>query len=251
MQTMSRFFHLSIDDVLPALVVASDGRRPLSEGPMFGTLDRLHAIFGMNVDLYLFGEGTVGGKPRALEEVSEKVAADARARSWIRLGPHGQRPDIPPHRQTTEDLHATLRRLFDGIDRLAGRDARSAWVRLHEFSEAYEAASFLAAEGVEVLLTTDKPAVSWRLPRPETDILRRTGRVRFAGMDFVRSHLRVEELVGLGVGRTALAARVREIVDAHGFVTIFTHEICFEDPRTAEMLHDLLGICRALGLSAR
>jgi hypothetical protein len=251
MQATRRFFHLSIDDVLPALVVASDTRRPLAESRMFGTLDRLYAAFGMNIDLYFFGTCEVGGKLRALEEVSEKVAADIRTRSWIRLGPHAERPDIAPHRQTTEDLHATLRRLFDGIDRLGGRDARSAWVRLHEFSEAYEAASFLTAEGVEALLTTDKPAVSWRLPRPETDILHRTGRVRFAGMDFVRSHLRVEELVARGVDRTALAARVREIVDGHGFVTIFTHEICFEDPRTVEMLHDLLETCRALGLSAR
>jgi hypothetical protein len=248
---MSRFFHLSIDDVLPALVTASDERRSLAEEPMFGTLDHLHESFGMKVDLYLFGTAAVQGRPRALEEVSERVAADLRARSWIRLGPHAERPELPPHRQTLEDLRATLRRLFEGIDRLVGRDARSTWVRLHEFSEAYEAAPFLAAEGVEALLTTDKPAISWRLPPAETDTLGRAGRVRFAGMDFVRSHLRVEELVARGVDRAALAERVRQIVEAHGFVTIFTHEICFEDPRTSVTLHDFLETCRALGLSAR
>jgi hypothetical protein len=49
----------------------------------------------------------------------------------------------------------------------------------------------------------------------------------------------------------ALADRVKRIVDAHGFLVVFTHETCFDDPRTARMLHELLDICRALGLRAR
>ena len=72
--------------------------------------------------------------------------------------------------------------------------------------------------------------------------------MHFHDIAFVRSHLRVEKLVADGVDRAALPDRLRNIVDAHGFLTIFTHETCFNDPRTIRMLHDLLEACHVLGL---
>jgi len=245
---MVPFFHLSVDDVLASLVTASDRGHALAAADMIGALDRLHAEFGMPVDLYLFAECRLQGARRALDELSAAVATELRARSWLRFGPHAANPETPPHGQTIADLNTTLRRLFHTIERLVGRTARSSWVRLHEFSEAYEAAPTLAAHGVAALLTTDKPAISWRLPAAERDVLRRRGRVHFGGIEFIRSHLRVEHLVDEGVDRATLLDRVRSIVDAHGFLVIFTHETCFDDARTAAMLHDLLVTCRALGL---
>jgi hypothetical protein len=245
---MAPFFHLSVDDVLAGLITASDRGHALAADNMIGALDRLHAEFGTCVDLYLFGECRLQGAQRALDELSGAVATELRARTWLRFGPHAANPGTPPHAQTIPELHATLRRLFDAIERLVGRAARSSWVRLHEFSEAYEAAPIFAAHGVEALLTTDKPVVAWRLPAAERDVLRRRGRVHFGGLEFVRSHLRVERLVDEGVDRATLLDRVRDIVEAHGFLVIFTHEVCFDDARTAAMLHDLLTSCRALGL---
>jgi hypothetical protein len=245
---MAPFFHLSVDDVFEGLVTASDRGDALATDAMIGALDRLHAEFGMPVDLYLFAESRLHGLRRSLDELSAAVAADLRARPWLRLGPHAANPETPPHAQAIPDLDATLRRLFAIIERLAGPAARSSWVRLHEFSEAYETAPILAAHGVEALLTTDKPVVSWRLPSAERELLGRRGRVRFRDIEFVRSHLRVEKLVADGVDRAELPDRLRSIVDAHGFLAIFTHETCFNDPRTIRMLHDLLEACRVLGL---
>jgi hypothetical protein len=244
---MTPFLHLSVDDVLPGLITASDRGGALSNDPMIGALDRLHDEFGMQMDLYLFGES--GG--RRLEDVSSAVARELQARPWLRLGPHAADIETPPHRQTLADLDATLRRLFAAIEPLAGPASRSTWLRLHEFSEAYEAAPLLAAHGVEVLLTTDKPAVAWRLPTVEREVLARRGRVPFGGIEFVRSHLRVEWLVAESIDRAALSERICRIVDAHGFLVVFTHEVCFDDPRTAAMFHELLDVCRALGIRTR
>jgi hypothetical protein len=236
---MDPFFHISVDDVLRGLLAPAH--------PMIPTLDRLHAEFAMPMDLYLFGESD----GQRLGDLSPAVVNELRARPWLRLGPHGANIKTPPHRQSTAELEATLKYLFTTIEHIVGHDARSTWVRLHEFSEAYEAAPLLTAHGVEALLTTDKPAIAWRLPAPERAALALRGRAPFGGIDFVRSHLRIEWLVAEGVSRVALADRIRRIVNAHGFLVVFTHEICFEDPRTAAMLHMLLDVCRALGLRPR
>jgi hypothetical protein len=245
---MTPFFHLSIDDVLAGLIRASDGNRPLATDPMFGALDRLHDEFEFSVDLYLFAASRIDGLQRSLDEISPTVGADLRVRPWLRLGPHAADPETPPHRQAVAEVNTTLARLFASIDRLVGPAARSSWVRLHEFSEAYEAAALLEAHGVRALLTTDKPAVAWRLPEATREVLQREGRVHFGGIDFVRSHFRVEWLVAEGIDRLQLFRRLRHIVDTHGFVVVFTHEICFSEPRTVAMLHDVLDGCRALGL---
>jgi hypothetical protein len=236
---MTSIFHLSVDDVLPGLFDPAH--------PMIGTLDRLHDEFAMPMDLYLFGESDW----RRLDELPPAMVNELRARPWLRLGPHGANVRTPPHRQSAAELQATLEYLFKTIEHIVGHDACSTWVRLHEFSEAYEAAPLLTAHGVEALLTTDKPAIAWRLPAPERAALALRGRVPFQGIDFVRTHLRIEWLVAEGVSRVALADRIRRIVDAHGFLVVFTHEVCFDDPRTGAMLHTLLDVCRALGLRPR
>lgn len=247
---MAPFFHLSVDDVFASLMTASDRGQALATAPMIGVLDRLHDEFATRIDLYLFGEDRIDGVRRRLDALSPAIVAELRVRPWLRLGPHAADPQTPPHRQTVDDLSQTLHFLYGVIDRMAGPQARSRWVRLHEFSEAYEAAPTLKAHGVEALLTTDKPVGAWRLPPAERDMLLQRGRTVYGGIEFVRSHLRVESLIADGIDRTTLLDRVGRLVEAHGFVTIFTHEICFNDARTTTMLHGLLDACRALGLES-
>ncbi|MND00878.1 hypothetical protein D3C83_196470 [compost metagenome] len=69
-------------------------------------------------------------------------------------------------------------------------------------------------------------------------------------MDFARSHLRIERFVAEGAESAALTRIVSDFVQAHGFVTIFTHEICFGDPRTRETLQGVVAICDAMGLAS-
>ncbi|MPY70898.1 MAG: hypothetical protein GEU92_12505 [Alphaproteobacteria bacterium] len=244
------FFHLSVDDVLEGLIAASDGRTPLGDDPMLGTLDALHEAFGVRADLYVFCEGTRNNIRRQLDDLSPALASDLRARPWLRLGPHALDMDTPPHVQSPADLEFTLRRSFDIIERLVGCDRMSRWVRLHHFSECHEAAPLLRSRGVDTLLTTDKPAVAYRLPQAARALLRTTGQVRHNGMNFARSHLRVERLSAEGADSGQLTRLVTEAVDAHGFVTIFTHEVCFAEAGTREVLRSVIEICSELGLAS-
>src|SRR5262249_62274415 len=125
----------------------------------------------------LCAESDREGRRRGRYRWWRAVAACLRARPSLRLGPPASNPQTPPHRQTLAELKATLERLFDVFDHLGGPTARSRWVRLHEFSEAYEAAPVLRAYGIEALFTTDKPAIAWRLPPAERDVLQPMRRV--------------------------------------------------------------------------
>ena len=249
MAERTRFFHLSIDDVFDGFLEASDRRSAIQTSPMMAALDALHDEFGVPVDLYLFCEREKYGIRRKLEDVSPAAASDIRARSWLRLGPHALDMETPPYAQAAADLDRTLERSFAIIEQLVGGDRTSRWVRLHHFSECYEAAPLLRAHGVDTLLTTDKPAIAYRLPPASRAVLAANGRVQHEGLGFVRSHLRVERFSERNVERQELERVVSDCVTAHGFVTIFSHEICFADPRTCETLRQIVTICNEQGLA--
>src|SRR5262249_16852505 len=69
-KTNDAILHLSVDDVFAGLVTASDHGRALAADKTIGALDRLHAEFGTNVDLYLFAESELDGQQRRLEVLS-------------------------------------------------------------------------------------------------------------------------------------------------------------------------------------
>lgn len=245
-------FLFGVDDVLAALVEAGDAGGPLFAHPLFAALKALHTEFGLDIDLYLFLEGTVAGRRRSLREVPQQVAHDLASSPWLRLGPHGLDHAHPPYRQTEAEQRATFLALYAEIDRLVGPQRRSRCLRLHCFSESFALADLWRQHGVEALLLTDRPAVSYHLPLAERAELEARGVVRHAGMLALRTHERMEDLADAALTDADLAARLDRHLARHGRLVLCTHETelgraqvrdaaarCLRHARARELLADV------------
>jgi hypothetical protein len=209
-------YHFSIDDVFDDLVhldVAS---------PLWSFLDEARAGFGIEADLYAFLEGDLDGHRRSLDEITAHARDALAARPWLRLGPHARDAATPPHAEDAAAQTSTFAALYAAIDRAVGRARRSAWVRLHYFSEPWEAAPQLLAEGVRALLLTDREAIAYRLPDPAKAELAATGHATHAGLALRRSHIRLEEVLARGEPPEPLLDRA---LARHGYVSVFTHAV--------------------------
>lgn len=232
-----RRFHLSVDDVIGAVLQLSDWDLAVEAQPMLGFLDRLHRETGAVADLYLFAEVRLAdGRVRRLAEVSAAAADRLAAAPAFRWGPHAADYGTAPHAQSPDAARATFAALGAAIARIAPPARRSDWVRLHYFSELWELADLWAAQGIAALMTTDRPAVAWRLPEPARTELAATGRTRHAGCAFVASHLRAEAFAADADDPARFCARMDAALDRHGFVTVFTHEPDLDDPRIRTLL---------------
>lgn len=210
-------YHFSVDDVFGALVEAA-ALASVFEHPLFALLREAHARFGTETDLYLFHARDCDGVRQTLASVPSRLRAELEPLAWLRLGPHALDAATPPYAQPVADQEAVFAATFAAIDRFAGPARRSVGLRLHYFSEAYEAAPRLLYEGVRALFLTDRDAVSYRLPPEARATLAETGRVAHAGLELLRSHARVEDL------DPAIEARADDALARHGYFALFTHE---------------------------
>jgi hypothetical protein len=233
-------FHFSVDDVFDAFIDVADRRLELFEQPFFGFLQALHAEFGVVVHLYVFHRKAVHGRRRSLEEVPETVGAALRRSRWLHLGPHALDYDTPPYAQTPDQQVRALDAIYAELDRFAPDASRSPWVRLHCFSETYEIASYLGDRGVSAILTTDKPAVAYRLPDALRRQLQEEGEVAFGGIRAIRSHFRLETLVAAGLTGARLAETLDAALSAHGRAVVMTHECEVPRPEVREMARAVL-----------
>lgn len=210
----------------------SDWRLRVDAQPFLAFCSQL-AAEGAITDLYLFRRmHGIDGRVRSLDEVANPLAIDALAGlAGVRFGPHAEDYATAPHAQALDRQAATMRGLFNVISRLALPEARARWVRLHYFSECFEIAPVFREHGVEALLTTDKPALTWRMGPRQAEELGRLGRTEANGLAMIRSHLRLENFVGEADDPARFLARIDEALDSHGFVTLFTHETDMADVR--------------------
>ena len=109
--------------------------------------------------------------------------------------------------------------------RFAGPGKNSRWVRLHYFSEPLESSQYLAEHGVESLLLTDKPAVSYRLPDAARAQLAREGIVTHGQLDLRRSHYRMENLASDASPKGELTEQFDGILSSCGYLSLFSHEV--------------------------
>jgi hypothetical protein len=239
-------YHLSVDDVFAALIEAADAGVAPFDHPFFAFLQGLHDEFGAHVDLYLFAEGAVNGRARRLEEVPDAFGARLAAASWLRLGPHALDDATRPYDQSPDEFRSLLARLYGQIDRLVGPDRRARWVRLHYFSECYEAAPSLCERGVEALLLTDKPDVSYRLDDGARQELAQCGAARHCGLTLRRSFTRIEQMVREGWDEATTVSGLRQRLEEHGYVALFTHEADAADPQVRAQVRRCLAALRNL-----
>lgn len=218
------FYHFSVDDCFQSLIEVSDKNIPLFDHPFFKFLKELHDIYGTNIDLYLFYEVTTSGATRTLKDVSSGLKKYFEENPWIRFGPHALNDATRPHTQTPEEQTKTFDLIYQEIDRFAGRDKRSALVRLHYFSESVELAGYFKKNGVEAIFTTDKDAISYRLPEEIKKILEERGIAEYNGINFIRTNFRAEDFVDDNIKIPDLAKTISALVEKQGFVSILTHE---------------------------
>lgn len=232
---MGAGYHFSVDDVFDAFVEVSDRRVPLFEHSFFAFLKRLHEDFGASVDLYLFYRKTMNGRCRTLDEVAASIGDALLEHPWLRLGPHALDWDTPPYSQTPPEQVRVFDAVYAHLDRFAAGGGRSKWIRLHHFSEAYENGPYFRARGVEALLTTDKPAVSYRLGDSERRQLEESGRIEYGGITLIRSHFRMEGLVDAGLEGAAAERALDAILERHGVAVLMTHESLLGRPDVRAM----------------
>ncbi len=225
-------FHLSVDDVLESLLMLSDWRLGVDAQPFLAFCAQL-ASEGAITDLYLFRRmHGIDGRVRSLDEVVNPLVIEALAKlAGVRFGPHAEDYATAPHAQALDRQAATMHGLFEVISRLASPEARARWVRLHYFSECFELAPLFREHGVEALLTTDKPVLTWRMGPRQAGELARLGRTEANGLAMIRSHLRLENFVDEANDPARFMARIDKAFDSHGFVTLFTHEMDVADAR--------------------
>ena len=116
-----------------------------------------------------FYQKSINGRLRTLKEVSGSLKDVFLENPWLHAGPHGLDNSTPPHLQQPDDQIEVFESIYEELQRFAGCNAMSKWIRLHQFSESYELAEYFKSKGVEALLSTDKDAVSYRLPENERE----------------------------------------------------------------------------------
>ncbi|MCA9185528.1 MAG: hypothetical protein R3E01_15525 [Pirellulaceae bacterium] len=235
--------HFSVDDVFSALLNASQSRRDPLELPFWRFLEQIHENFGIDIELYLFWQAHIDGKIQTLCDVSADIRPWLAERDWIRFGPHALDTDTLPHTQAPQDQQQVFENIYEQIHRLAGPDRFSRFVRLHFFSESFELADFFRSHGVVGLLTTDKPAVSYRLPPQEREQLGRCGCVYFQGAQFVRSQIRTENFIDRDIDEPQINALIPSYVPAATPCVVFTHEYELERPVVREATKRILASC--------
>lgn len=218
------FYHFSVDDVIKALIEVSDRKIPLFEHQFFGFLKELHDKYGTNVDLYLFYEVEINGETRTLRDVPLDLKKTFDKNPWIRFGPHALNDATKPHTQTPDKQMEIFNLIYKEIDRFAGEDKRSTLVRLHYFSESYELADYFKKNGVEALFTTDKDALSYRMPEEVKESLRETGVAEYNGIGFIRTNFRAENFANDNVKISDVTKIVDGLIKKQDFVSILTHE---------------------------
>jgi len=220
-------YHLSIDDVFDSLIDVSDRGISLFENQFFRFCKSLHDEFGTNIDLYLFYQKKVSNNIRTLKEVSSSLKDALMKNKWLRFGPHALDPETPPYSQTPDEQVKAFNEIYKEIDRFSGN--LSNFVRLHYFSESYELASYFREKGVLALLSTDKDAVSWRIPDETKQELSTKGHVAYEGIEFIISNFRLENFANEKATASNIASKIETNLNTYNFVTLFTHE--YEVPR--------------------
>ncbi len=218
------FYHFSVDDVFKVLIEVSDSKQDLFSHSFFSFLMELNNNFGTNIDLYCFYQQEVKGKMRTLKEVSDRYKNILSENTWLRFGPHALDDETHPYRQSHKEQKKIFREIYEEIDRFVGKESRSSIVRLHYFSESFELADYFKQNEVLALLTTDKDAISYKMPEKEKQDLKENGITKYEGINFIRTHLRSENLADANFSEDQIYASVEDILKAYNFVACLTHE---------------------------
>jgi hypothetical protein len=245
-------YHFSVDDVFDSLIEITDNRIPVFSHPFFKFLEELHDEFGLNVDLYLFYQKRIDGKLRTLKEIPEFFRAPLKDRdiTWLRFGPHALDDETAPYSQIPEEQLETFQKIYSEIARISDESQLSKYVRLHYFSESYEAADFFISMGVKALFTTDKESFSYRMPDRVKKDLKDKGIAEFNGIHFIRSQFRAENFANDGLTENDVHSVFTAALSKYPSVIFFSHEYEFVRPDVRSQIVSALKILKGLNTTS-
>lgn len=241
-------YHFSVDDVFDSLAGPMDGGQGLPDQPVIRFLLDLAQAYGTETDLYVFLRDPSDKGGRSLWDLPDAACAELDGLDGVRFGPHGLDAEVPPYAQSLEDQERMIGEISSALARFCRPEKLCRWVRLHYFSECYEIAPVLRARGVEALLMTDKPAITYRLGERHKAALADKGWTTENGLYFIRSHMRFESCVAEGLTAAEVCRRVEEIIACFGFVVLFTHEIDLLDPRVRDLAEACIASLTSAGV---
>lgn len=218
------FYHFSIDDVIDSLIEVSNSSGSVFSQPLFNFLDIIHKKYDTNVDLYCFYQKNTTDKPITLNDISDKHKEIFSKNIWLRFGPHALDTETAPYSQTPKQQIQIFDLIYKEIERFSGVPSKCELIRLHFFTESYELSDYFHSKSVHSLFTTDKPVISHRMNDVVKSKLKNSGFATFNGIDFIRSHFRIETLIEQNFSNKEILDLLEHYLSTYGFITFLTHE---------------------------
>jgi hypothetical protein len=242
------FYHFSVDDVFDSLIEVSDKKTTLFQQPFFRFFKEINDEFDARIGLYLFYQKKVDGRIRTLREAAQLEQHITNTTPWLYFGPHALEYETPPYAQTPQEQVDTFENTYREIDKFAGKDAYAKFVRLHYFSESYEIAQYFHLKGVKGLFSTDRDIGSHRMPSHVSARLKAKGHARYRGIDFIRTHFRVECFASEELSRKQVLTRLKKALNTYGFIVGCTHESDMMEEKSRRMATTIFECLRELRL---
>src|SRR3989344_2595076 len=246
---LKNHYHFSIDDVFDCLIEITDKNIPLFNHPLLKYLKAQHEQFGVSIGLNVFYQKIINGKLRTLREVL--VFKKELAKSpWLFFGPHALDYETPPYVQSEKDQIKTFDKIYKEIDRFAGKNTHSKYVRLQYYSESFELANYFHKKNVLALFTTDRERGTHEMPNNIGTELLKKGFAKFKGMNFIRTQFRVEFFRDEKLKKRGVFNRLRQALTKYGFLVFYTHEIDLQQKPGQEMARLMLEQAEKLNLKS-
>ncbi len=229
-------FHFSVDDVLESLIEITDKKSKLKDHWFFTYLYKIYKDYNIKIAIYLFYEGKINNKLRNLSEV--KNLKNELNENWLYFGAHALNFENPPHKLKIQSQKKHINKIYKEIIRFAGKKYLARNLRLHEYSECYELKNQLKKYNVKSLFTTDKSIATYRMQNHNRKQLLEKGSTEFKGMNFLRTDLRVENMVKeLNVTNNK---KIKKILKNKNFLSIYSHEYELKKKRCRKAFLNIL-----------
>jgi len=216
-------FHFSVDDVFESLIEVTDKNIKLQNHWFFKQLYYLWKKYRIKTCCNLFYEGKVNGKVRSLKDI--KSIKDEIKNGWIFFGPHALNKKTPPFSQNKVNQIKTFNRIYEEINRFAGKKSISNYVRLHYYSESYELSKYWKSKGVRGLFSTDRSIGSHRMSKKIGESLLKNGHANYKNLNFFRTDFRIEWLSRIKENKNQKIEKMfKKKVDQKNYIVIYSHE---------------------------
>ena len=249
MNALKNTFHFSVDDVFDALLEVTDSRIPLFDHPFFSFLNAMHREFDAKIGCHLFYQKKLDGKLRTLKEVSSLKDQLAGGNPWLFFAPHALEYETSPYAQSVEEQIQTFDKIYREIDRIAGSHVYTQFLRLHYYSESYELGDYFRTRGVKALFATHRNVGSHRMPDHVRKQLLADGYANYQGMDFIRTHLKVE-LPTENLTCSEVMDQIASPYEKYGFIIFYTHECDMMNEKGRDMTRLTFNAVRKLNLKS-